>query len=345
MLRFSHLFLFIGACLASYGVAPDWCNEQWRASNYPRDVYYVGYASYIKQSAETSNEAISKSEEGAFHQLAQQITVKVNSTSTSKISAIETNGGYDEKDVFEQVSSVTSQAKVSNVKIEAYYDVNTLTAHTLVYIARKDLVDTYHSELDYVTAKIDGCYESSMAMIQRNEKSVAKSECDSILSYLPKMEDCIKMLVIIDSSFAQEEALSKYSGCRLAAQELKSQLEQSIQLYLIIEGTLPEKYKNLLYGELLGKITGDKCSVCANKEEADYIITLNPSLRQSSSYDDVQFVYFDVDVEFFNNYKKAVTYTNSYSAKGGAPSVDKANRKAIIKSSELIAGDLTKRIK
>lgn len=331
--------------MASYGAAPDWCNEQWRASNYPRDLYYVGYASYIKQSAETTNDAISKSEEDAFHRLAQQITVNVKSTSTSKISAIESNGGYDEKDVFEQVSSVTSQAKVSNAKIEVYYDANTLTAHALVYIVRKDLVDTYHRELDYVTAKINGCYESSMAMIQRNEKSVAKNECDSILGYLPKMEDCIKMLVIIDSSFVQEEALSRYTNCRLAVQELKSKLEQSIQLYLAIEGDLPEKYKNLLYGELLGKITGDKCSVCSNKEEADYIVTLSPSLRNSSNYDNVQFVYFDVDVEFFNNYKKAVTYANSYSTKGGAPSVDKANRKAIIKSSEIIAGDLTEMIK
>ncbi len=336
---------FVALGLSVFATTPDWCDEQWRNDNYPHNTYYVGYASYMKSASETKNKAISKSKEDAFHQLTQQITVNISSATKNAITAVSSNGSYDEAEIFEQVSSVTSHAKVSNAKIESYYDVQTSAAHTLVFVSKEELIDTYRKEYDLAIAKIGGSFESASAMIQRNEKSIAQSECDTIMNYLPKMEDCIRMLVVIDSSFAYDEALQAYSEYRLVVQELKSQLEQSIQLYIVIDDSVSEKYKSLLYGELLSKITGNSCSICEAKDNANYVISLSPALRKSSNDGDIQYVFADVDVSLYNTYKKSTIFTNSYSAKGAGPSEDKANRKAIIKSTSMIATDLIKKIK
>lgn len=343
-------YLLILVCLIASGlpvfaISPNWCDEQWRNDNYPHNTYYVGYASYMKLASETKNKAISKSKEDAFHQLTQQITVNISSATKNAITAIGSNGSYNEAQVFEQVSSITSHAKVSNAKIECYYDAQTSTAHTLVFVAKDELIKSYRKEYDLAVAKIDGSFKSASAMIQRNEKSIAKSECDSIMNYLPKMEDCIRMLIIIDSSFPYVEALQTCSDYRLSAQDLRFQLEQSVTIALKINGDIDQKYKVLLSGELLGVLTNEKCSVVDSEQSADYIISISPSLRLSSQIDNILFVYVDAEVSVYNSYKKMRTFLNSYSAKGGASTEDKANRKAIIKISEVIVKDVVDKIK
>lgn len=322
-----------------------WCNSQWRDANYPQDVYYVGYASYMKQINESQNDAISKVKEEALHQLSQQIIVNVSSASTSNITTVNSNQGYNEQEIFEHISSITTQAKITNIKIESFYDNKTLTAHAMAFVVKEELINTYHKELDILISRIDSHFAISNSLIEKNEKTIAKNECDSALMYIPKLEDCIKMLVVIDPNFSHGGYLTKLSDYKINAQSLKSQLQQCIKVFLNIEGTIATIYQNLLSGELLGRLTGNDCSVCENEQEADYIITILPNLRHSSSDGDIQYMFADINVDLYNTYKSKITYTNSYSAKGAGVSEDKAIRKAISKTVNLIFNDLMTKIK
>lgn len=340
----SVLFLLM-ANISAFASDYHWCDSQWRDANYPQDVYYVGYASYVKQINESQNDAISKAKEEALHQLSQQIIVNVSSASTSNITAVTSNQGYDEQEMFEHISSITSQAKITNIKTECFYDNKTLTAHAMAFVVKEELINTYHKELDILISRIDNHFAISNSLIEKNEKTIAQNECDSALMYIPKLEDCIKMLAVIDPNFSHGEYLTKLSDYKINAQSLKSQLQQSIKVILKIEGTMATNYQNLLSGELLGGLTENDCSVCENEQEADYIITLLPSLRLSSSDGDIQYVFADINVDLYNTYKNKTTYTNSYSAKGAGVSTDKANRKAISKTANLISNDLITKIK
>ncbi len=322
-----------------------WCDSKWRDANYPQDIYYVGYASYVKQTNDSPNDAISKVKEEALHQLSQQIIVNVSSASTSNITAVNSNQGYDEQEMFEHISSITSQAKITNIKIESFYDTKTLTAHAMAFVVKEELINTYHKELDILISRIDSHFAISNSLIEKNEKTIAKNECDSALMYIPKLEDCIKMLVVIDPNFSHGGYLTKLSDYKINAQSLKSQLLQCIKVFLKIESTIAANYQNLLSGEVLGGLTGNDCSVCKNEQEADYIITILPNLRHSSSDGDIQYVFADINVDLYNTYKNKIIYTNSYSAKGAGGSEDKAIRKAISKTANLIFNDLMTKIK
>ena len=78
----------------------------------------------------------------------------------------------------------------------------------MVFVTKEELINTYHKELDMTIARIDSHFAISNSLIEKNEKTIAKNECDSALMYIPTLEECIKMLVVIDANFSHSEYFS-----------------------------------------------------------------------------------------------------------------------------------------
>lgn len=325
---------------------PIWCNDEYRDTNYPSNTYYTGYATYIKQRHETKESATTKAQELAYKELAQQITVNISSSSQNIISANSINGNYDEQEIFQQVSSIATNANVTNTKTNDYFDPNTSIAYAFVYVEKDDLINSYTKSLDMLVIQMRNHLETANTLITQNEKSVAQKECESVFRLIPQAANHMEMLAIINPDFDHTGYSTELSLLRNNATKLKSSLSQSILVYLEVNGEMQPGLKDMLFDEVMNSLTEKaSCSSVSDKSNADYKIIASPSLRYSSYDGGIYYIYADIELQLFNCFNKRVTYTNSYSAKGAASAESKASRKALQKAAKQIADDLILKIK
>lgn len=326
--------------------APIWCNDEYRDTNYPSSTYYAGFATYIKQRNETKESATTKAQELAYKELAQQITVNISSSSQNIIRANNANGNYDEQEIFQQVSSIATNANVTNTKTNDYFDTNTSIAYAFVYVKKADLINSYTKSLDMLVIQMRNHLETANTLLAQNEKSAAQKECESVFALIPQAANHMEMLTIINPDFDHTSYSQELSLLRNNATKLKSSLSQSILVYMEINGEIQSGLKDMLYDEVMNSLTEKaSCSSVTDNSNADYKIVISPTLRYSSYDGGIHYIYADIELRLYNCFKQRVTYTNSYSTKGAASAENKANRKALQKAAEQIADDLILKIK
>ena len=328
-----------------YAQSPDWIEGKYRESHYPQELYYIGFATYQKQKGEAVNNAISEVKTMAYNQLSQSIIMNVNVSSTSAMTAINNNGEYSESELYKEVSTITSASELSNTKLFTYYDEDLSIAYAFAVVQKDELIRNYTRKLDVFKQRVQDYLGSAEIKKERNEKSLAIAECDTIYTILPKITDCLKMLIVIDPTFQYKENLAQLSVLKHKTDNLHSALNQSIMVILELKGAVHSDLKELLYSEIMNVLTENNCSLAKDGSIADYKICVDIETRFSSSDGEIIYVYSDAQAKLCDECKKKVIYINNYSAKGGASSEDKAQRKALIKVSKLIAEDIIKKIK
>src|SRR5687768_9566041 len=97
---------------------PRWVNYNMRNSSYPTSKYLSGFASEINTQEVDQNDLLNKLEGLAKDQLVENIMVDIRSISTLNIHNVNT----ETQETFKHNSTSFSQAKISGLKTERYYD-------------------------------------------------------------------------------------------------------------------------------------------------------------------------------------------------------------------------------
>lgn len=324
---------------------PVWFDEKYRDTNFPSDTYYSGFASYTREGNDTESTALSRAEKEAFSRLSQNISTTISSVSKSSVEAVNINGEYTENESFSLESMMTSSANITNATTNSYFDPNAETAYAFVYVKKADLVAGYTNSLDLMLIKSEHHFDNSKLLIERKEKTLAKSECDSIFPLLNKARYFAEMLSIIDKNFNHADRFTKIETMRSNALNLQTSLSQNILVFIRLTKPLKSELSGLLISKIQNGIEEGTCSFTSTESKADYKINITPATRYSSCKDGVHYVYADIEVELYHTYKKSVVFSNSYSQKGAATSETKAYRNAVSKAAQIISEELTQNIK
>ncbi|HYF68449.1 MAG TPA: hypothetical protein VD884_09940 [Ohtaekwangia sp.] len=157
-------FFMLVVLLVKAQPEPKWINYTLRTNMYPSAEYLTGFASEINTQNVDQNELLSKLEGVSKNQLVENIMVDIRSISTLNIH----NVNSETQETFRHNSTSFSQAKVSGLKTERYYDVKKKTGYAFSYALKRDVIKLYTNEIDQKLAEIRTAITSAKSLDKQN---------------------------------------------------------------------------------------------------------------------------------------------------------------------------------
>jgi len=137
------LMLFLAVYVFAQGTVPEWIDESWRSSYYPKNEWYTGFET-DKVKGQPDSKAYQAVEKNAQGKLSESIVVTVHSSSklqqTQKNDTVSTN--------FDQSFKIASNAVLAKVDVKSYFDKKTGYIYGFAAVKKKDLADFYKSNIN-----------------------------------------------------------------------------------------------------------------------------------------------------------------------------------------------------
>jgi hypothetical protein len=197
---FVALLLMNLGCLVHAQVEPRWVNYISRNSQYPSSTYLTGFASEINTSGADQNELLSRLELVAKDQLVENIMVDIRSISTLNIHNVNT----ETQETFKHNSTSFSQAKISGLKVEKYYDTKKKIGYAFAFAEKNDVVKLYTNEIE----KQIGIVQSAIASAKNLDKQQALKKYFETQSAFRTIEEAQTLIVTLTTKF-EDPALKR----------------------------------------------------------------------------------------------------------------------------------------
>jgi len=285
-------FIFIVICTslssAIWGQSsvPQWIDSRSRSLMFPKETYYTGDMVGNRRSNETEAQAIVRVRQGAVGDLTSGIRAHVHSQATQNTRQ---DNSYNVSGEFASSTEISSQADVTNVKVEHYVNREGVI-HAFAYVKRVDLIVYYTKQISVDLGKVETALGVAEQLVSAAKKMSARRKIEEAKQILNGVSFYRDLLVAVDALADESELQAKRSGSlqRTVEQRLID-LEQSTFVYM----NCSHEYKgykddafssdpNILCDIVAQALSENECSVTDNKNEADYELTLVTSTTQRS---------------------------------------------------------------
>jgi len=309
------LILFIASSLFAQSLAPEWVNESWQASHYPKSEWYTGFAAYMVN-GQPDSEAYQAVEQNAQGKLSESIIVRVQSTSNLQTAVRQTQKNETINKNYDQNIRTASNAVLTKVETRSYFDKKSSYIYGFAAVKKKDLADFYRSGISSLFSFAEKEFALAEQQAGLGKKKAALDKIRAIEDSLKNVAYWSSLLQAVESDnsyFKHEQDFWQRAG------DMKIQLQNGTSVYLDISG-----YSDL---EALGAKMQEKgcnCSIAEAKEDADYWITIKTKLNNcNKNNNSIIYCYANANATVNNQkYKKPVNI--SAEAKGGWVNGDKA---------------------
>ncbi|MCK9422660.1 MAG: DUF4384 domain-containing protein [Bacteroidales bacterium] len=129
--------------LDGFTQAPAWIDPVERKSQYPDNLYLTGFSSEMVKKAVNPDELRQKHLGFAKTQLVETIQVNISSSATLNLENLNT----ESLEHFKQASVSTSEAQLSGLKTEAWYDAKKKSVYAFAYIRIADLLKACKADM------------------------------------------------------------------------------------------------------------------------------------------------------------------------------------------------------
>ncbi len=294
--------------------APNWTNPSFRELEYPARNYFTGFAHDKKEKKESIVEVTERAKQYASSELSNSVITHIKSESKIHTQEIQHNKQTAFKEYFDSQIETSSDVKINGVNVETYYDKKTNDVFALAYVKRSTASAFYSASVEKLLKDIEGNVENAKQLIAISEKNKAKEE---LLKTTPLFKDLKynqDLLSAVDNSSNPNLQLDKTVDLYLEVKQLNISLEQGIFVYITGEGDNFSLLQNLLKSSF----SKNGCSFTEDKNQADWVVSINTSTREDSQFHGSHFAYMNAVVSLEKRHNKQVVYEDEISQKGGS---------------------------
>ena len=273
-------------------IAPFWCNDTWRATNYPREQYVQGFVVGSIQAGESIEQTYQRLKEKAQAEALQNIIATQNAT----------------KDI-------------PNLSIESWHNPKTNEVFAFAWAKKEDLVRTLKKQIISRVTRAEMAIEEAEGLLAEGEKNAARKSIAKAVEHLQQIEEQQKVVQSVDSNTEMEDiAFAESNALKQRATALYQQLKNGVVVYIGGDVTIFEKSYPTFIQQIKQEISPMGCTFTTNEAEADWVIQLQGTTReyntlQTGAYT-AYFVLAEVVLQILKGNTQSAIYEGSFSEKG-----------------------------
>jgi len=332
------LILFLAVSIFAQGLAPEWVDESWRLSHYPKSEWYTGFATDRVMKGQPDSKAYQAVEKNAQSKLSESIVVTVQGSSAVQISSKQTQKGETINRNYDQNIKTASNAVLAKVETRSYFDKKSGYIYGFAVVRKKDLAEFYSARINGLFSFAESEFSLASQLAETGKKKSALNKMKAIEDSLLKVSYWENFLQTVSSGATaysrSAEILQKINTARIA-------LENSTGIHLNVSGS--EYVAEELPAVMQEK--GCNCSITETAAEADYAITVKAKLSRCNKADFEQiYCWANASVSVFNSKTKKNISIKIPEAKGGwtEGNFEKATEESFKNLTENLAQQLIK---
>jgi len=341
------LILLFSSIILHAQSEPNWINNSWRTTQYPNDIFLVGYAEDVKSDNETKAEAIQRIKNMAIGDLAKSVVSSIKTVSQNYAQSSLYGDREEIKKTFETQTLSESKAEINNIKVETFHNTSNNFIYAFAYVNRYEVIGYYKANIDMNIQQIEGFINTANELIAISEKTKAQVELEKTVPLFAKNEYAQGLLTAVDKNIDDSGLQMKKSiELRNTVIQKLTELEQGIYIYLKCNALVFEDSDNTLENKTKAGLTANGCSFTEDINQADWIIDIKASARQNIVYMNIYSSYVDAEITMTKVFNQKIEYENKISKKGNSMSNYKgAAIDAYDELASILVKDLLTRIK
>ena len=269
---------------------PSWCNNEWRANNYPRELYLQSFIVGEQQAGETIEQTHQRVKEKAQSEALQNINI-----TTNRIKYI------------------------SNLSIESWHNPKTNEVFAFAWAKKEDLTRTLKKQIISHITRTEMALEEAEGLLADGEKGAANKAIAKAMEQLQQVEEQQQVVQNVDATINMEDiAFVESNALKQRVAALQQQLKNGVAVYIGGEVTIFDKTYPTFINQIKQQISPMGCTFTTNEAEADWVIRLQGTTQeyntmQNSSYS-AFVVMADIAIEIAK--KAQIIYSGNVSKKG-----------------------------
>lgn len=343
MKKLSVIILLTIISLVTYAQGqPEWMNESFRDTNFPKTEFFTGFAYNPIENNKSVQTVTDETKLQAQETLIQEIRLNITSTTISSQLSKTVNDKYDERETFENQAFTQTDAEITGLKTQTWYDPKSKTVYAFSYASKVDLTAYYQKQIDNDLNSTDVVLKNIEQMIAAGKKMNARRQCQSAKLTLDAMDYYQDLLTAIDPKNANFQN-DRYSKLQQTINQMLLDLEQSTFVFVDCkyefkgnENDAFTKDPAIICDIVKQALSENECSIVQTPEEADYELSLVASTTQRSDGAIISY-YANVKGTLFNRLTKKKTVDFSILNDPAAYAVGKTPEVAATKAFKLSA--------
>jgi hypothetical protein len=227
---------------------PAWCNDEWRANNYPRELYLQGFIVGEQQAGESIEQV---------HQRAK------------------------EKAQAEAIGGIMPISECQNLSIESWHNPKTNEVFAFAWVKKTDLVRTLNKQIISHITRAEMAVEEAEGLLAEGEKGTAHKALEKATRYLQQVEEIQQRVQRVDANTEMEDmAFAESNALKQRASALSQQLKNGVTVYVGGDVSILDKSYPTFVQQIKQEISPIGCTFVANEKEADWVIRLHGTTQE-----------------------------------------------------------------
>ncbi|MBR2486254.1 MAG: hypothetical protein IKB46_00490 [Paludibacteraceae bacterium] len=194
-------------------IAPFWCNDTWRATNYPREQYVQGFVIGTIQAGESIEQTHQRLKEKAQAEALQNINLAANMIKY-----------------------------IPNLSVESWHNPKTNELFAFAWAKKEDLTRTLKKQIISHVTRAEMALEEAEGLLAEGEKSAARKTIAKAIEHLQQVEEQQKVVQSVDSNTEMEDiAFAESNALKQRVTALQQQLKNGVSVYIGGEVTVFDK--------------------------------------------------------------------------------------------------------
>ena len=295
---------------------PSWCNNEWRANNYPRELYLQGFIVGEQQAGESIEQTQQRVKEKAQAEALQNINI-----ATNRIKYI------------------------SNLSVESWHNPKTNEVFAFAWAKKEDLTRTLKKQIISHITRAEMALEEAESLLKEGEKGAANKAIAKATEQLQQVEGQQQVVQNVDATTNMEDiAFAESNALKQRVAALQQQLKNGVSVYIGGDVTILDKTYPTFINQIKQQISPMGCTFTTNEAEADWVIHLQGTTQEYNALQKKSYSAFvvmaDVAIEIAK--KGQIIYSGNVSQKGvHTINTELAAKEAYSEASKAIAAQIS----
>ena len=269
---------------------PSWCNNEWRANNYPRALYLQGFIVGEQQMGESIEQTLQRLKEKAQAEVLQNINLAANMIKY-----------------------------ISNLSVESWHNPQTNDVFAFAWIKKEDLTRNLKKQIISQITRAEMVVEEAEGLLAEGEKGAANKAIAKATEQLQQVEEQQQVVQNVDVTPHMEDiAFAESNALKQRVTKLQQQLKHGVSVYIVGNVTIFDKTYPTLIQQIKQEISPIGCTFTTNEAEADWVIRLQGTIQEYNALQKTSYSAFvamaDIAIEIEK--KGQIVYSGNVSKKG-----------------------------
>ena len=295
--------------------APFWCNDTWRATNYPRELYAQSYVVGELQAGETLEQTRSRVKEQAQAEALHHINLAANMIKY-----------------------------IPNLSVESWHNPKTNELFAFAWVKKEDLTRNLKKQIISQITRAEMAVEEAEGLLTEGEKGAARKTIAEAMEQLKQVEEKQTIVQNVDATTNMEDmAFAESNALKQRVTTLQQQLKHGVTVYIVGDVTIFDKSYPTFIQKIKQEIYPIGCTFTTKEAEADWVIRLQGTTQEYNTLQKTAYSAFVVMAEVTIEIAKQgqIIYSGNVSQKGvHTMNTEQAAKEAYSEASKTIAAQI-----